>query len=193
MRRKDRLTHSAPPIRAPEFVIAYHGCSVETAERISKGESLRPSQNRYDWLGSGIYFWEYAPFRARDWAVRHFGEQGIVLEARIELGFCLNLLDIEHAQSFSRTYSLASERAAAQGQSLPQNHADGRHYRDREIIELYCHLVRETTGATFQTVRACYPEGEPVFPDSRILSKTHVQISVRDLSCISILRSVEVD
>lgn len=40
-------------------VIAYHGCDVETAERLLSGEPFKPSQNDYDWLGEGIYFWEY--------------------------------------------------------------------------------------------------------------------------------------
>ena len=33
------------------------------------------STNAYDWLGEGIYFWEYAPNRALDWAKKRFRSQ----------------------------------------------------------------------------------------------------------------------
>ena len=29
-----------------------------------RGEPLQPSENDYDWLGRGIYFWEHGPQRA---------------------------------------------------------------------------------------------------------------------------------
>jgi len=45
-------------------VIAYHGCDARTAERLLRGEPFKKSQNDYDWLGSGIYFWEYGAVRA---------------------------------------------------------------------------------------------------------------------------------
>lgn len=49
-------------------VIAYHGCDVETAERLLHGEPFKESQNDYDWLGEGIYFWEYGADRALQFA-----------------------------------------------------------------------------------------------------------------------------
>jgi hypothetical protein len=42
------------------IVIAYHGCDADTAERLLRGEPFKKSQNDYDWLGSGIYFWDMA-------------------------------------------------------------------------------------------------------------------------------------
>ena len=36
----------------------------------------------------------------------------------------------------------------------------------------------------FQTVRAAFHEGRELFPGSYIASHTHIQIAVRDLSCI---------
>ena len=52
------------------FVLGYHGCDRETSERLLLNEPFRPSENAYDWLGAGIYFWEANPDRALDWA-RH--------------------------------------------------------------------------------------------------------------------------
>jgi hypothetical protein len=171
-------------------VVGYHGCSRETAERLLAGEPFQFSRNRYDWLGEGIYFWEYGPYRALAWAERRFGVDAAVLEARIRLGRCLNLLDIEPMDGLRRAYERAALRSRERGFELPVNLGDGRYYRDQFVIELYCELQQEEGRSSFQTVRGCYPEGKPVFPGSRILSRAHVQVAVRDDSCLSALRVV---
>jgi hypothetical protein len=176
--------------RAPYTVVGYHGCTRETAEQIIAGQPFLPSTRRYDWLGVGIYFWEYGPFRAREWAEVRFGNGAAVLEATIRLGWCLNLLDIEHHANFAKAYERTVQQAARDGATVPENTEDGRHYRDRHLIEFYCRSAVEDMRVQFQTVRACYPEGEPLFPGSRLLSRTHVQIAVRDQRCISRLRRV---
>ncbi|HAV14656.1 MAG TPA: hypothetical protein DCX06_14360 [Opitutae bacterium] len=49
-------------------VIAYHGCDQSTVDQIiGGGDTLKPSEKNHDWLGKGIYFWEYGPERALDW------------------------------------------------------------------------------------------------------------------------------
>jgi hypothetical protein len=176
--------------RAPHTVVGYHGCSRETAEQIIAGQPFVPSTRRYDWLGVGIYFWEYGPFRAREWAEIRFGDEAAVLEATIRLGRCLNLLDIEHHARVAAAYERALEQVTRDGAIMPENADDGRHYRDRYLIEFYWSTAAEDAGVRFQTVRACYPEGEPLFPGSRLLSRTHVQIAVRDNRCITRLRLV---
>ena len=43
----------------PTFVLGFHGCDIETRDKIISGKTtLKPSENSYDWLGNGIYFWE---------------------------------------------------------------------------------------------------------------------------------------
>ena len=75
-----------------ETVFGFHGCSRDVADAVlhADGVSLTSSENDYDWLGSGIYFWEGAPVRALEWAVKKFGQDNAaVLGARINLGrFC---------------------------------------------------------------------------------------------------------
>jgi len=39
--------------------LAYQGTSRKIAEGLVVGEPFRSSSNEYDWLGHGIYFWEY--------------------------------------------------------------------------------------------------------------------------------------
>src|SRR6266516_1241891 len=91
--------------RAPRTVVGYHGCSRETAERILAGERFIPSRRSYDWLGEGIYFWEYGPYRAYEWAEGKHRENAAVLGATIRLGRCVNLLDIEHMAKFGKRTS----------------------------------------------------------------------------------------
>ena len=40
------------------FVLGFHGCDEVVAEAVLAGKAFTPSQNRYDWLGSGMYSWE---------------------------------------------------------------------------------------------------------------------------------------
>jgi hypothetical protein len=129
--------------RAPRAVVAYHGCSRETAERILAGERFAPSRRAYDWLGEGIYFWEYGPFRAYEWAERRFRAEAAVLEATVRLGNCLNLLDIEHQAELRAAHERAARWAAARGAQLPSNRNDGRYYLDQFIIEFYCGIQEE--------------------------------------------------
>ena len=51
------------------FVLAYHGCDHDVAEDVLAGkEELNLSENKFDWLGSGAYFWENSAARALRWA-----------------------------------------------------------------------------------------------------------------------------
>ena len=83
--------------RHARIVFGYHGTDPAFAERLIRGEvsiaDWSPSTNEYDWLGHGIYFWEYAPDRAREWA----GKGGVV-GAIIRLGECLDLTEITYAE-----------------------------------------------------------------------------------------------
>jgi hypothetical protein len=51
------------------LVMGYHGCDQSIVERIlTRDDDLKPSQNDWDWLGHGIYFWEDSSVRAFRWA-----------------------------------------------------------------------------------------------------------------------------
>jgi hypothetical protein len=174
------------PVIAPRTVVAYHGCSMATAEIILTDNRFLPSTNTYDWLGAGIYFWEYAPYRALEWArlkCTKSGDEAAVLGAKVRLGRCLNLLDTRHSAGLSYAYDLIA--ANLHKSVIPANTRTGAHYLDREIIDTYCMNVPFETNRPHQTVRGCYPEGTPVFPGSKLLSHTHVQIAVREAVCIS--------
>jgi hypothetical protein len=92
------------------FVLAYHGCDREIGERVVAGdEELIRSTNDYDWLGSGVYFWENSPGRALHWAEflreHPLAGEGVVgdpfvIGAIIAPGNCLDLSEAA-ASAFS--------------------------------------------------------------------------------------------
>ena len=83
----------------PNLIIGFHGCDESVYDKvICQNKSLAPSNNEYDWLGNGIYFWEQNLKRAWEWAEQHSkrsktGLKPAVIGAVIDLGYCLNLLD----------------------------------------------------------------------------------------------------
>ncbi len=184
------MTNFSGLILAPEKVVGYHCCHIETARRILAGHPISPSTNKYDWLGAGIYFWEYAPNRAREWARSRFSSDAAVLMAEIQLGKCLNLMDPAFFEGVVRTYEAVVEHERQAGGKMPINRADKRHYLDRLIMDEHCRQWAYE-NPPYQTVRGCFPEGKPVYEGSRILRETHVQIAVRDIACVSSLILVE--
>ena len=54
----------------PSFVLGFHGTdkSVVDAVVAQPGKGLKKSENKTEWLGQGVYFWEHDPARALDWA-----------------------------------------------------------------------------------------------------------------------------
>lgn len=94
------------------MVLGYHGCQTVFANGVRAGRvslaQWTPSQNSYDWLGEGIYFWEASQTRAEQWAVEQFGDQADVLEVEIELGQCLNLLENTYHDDLRATYQYRS-------------------------------------------------------------------------------------
>ena len=99
------------------------------------------------------------------------------------LGDCLNLLDRKDFAEMEAVYARIMLSVPAE-RSL-RNTNSGAHYLDRYIVDTYCRLASDEASNPFQTVRGCFPEGEPIYPGSKLLSKTHTQIAVRNLSCIS--------
>jgi hypothetical protein len=78
-------------------------------------------ENTYDWLGSGVYFWEANPDRAYDWAVHHAErikqESGAVVEpfvvgAVIDLGFCLDLINTNGLRAVADSLANSKMRSA---------------------------------------------------------------------------------
>lgn len=85
----------------PFQVTGFHSCDREVGIKVLNGEmDLYPSDNPWDWLGNGVYFWEQNPERALQYAIESAnGEQKnkkriktpFVIGSTIELGTCLSV------------------------------------------------------------------------------------------------------
>ena len=175
------------------FVLGFHGCDLALARRVVAGEEqLRPSLNLYDWLGSGLYFWEDSPARGLRWAqaeaVRDTGKirQPAVLGAVIHLGNCLNLIDTEHLDLVAGAHRTYLAMAAETGNTPARNSGPGlrARYLDQAVFETL-HRLRQAEGKpAFDTVRAFFAEGTPLYADAGVRALDHIQLCVRDERCI---------
>ena len=178
------------------LLVGYHGCDRKTAERVLlHGDHLKKSSNRWDWLGEGIYFWEHGYQRALEFAQwkqkRGEIEDPMVVGAYIHLGRCFDLTDT-WATSYLAPFH--QELKLDLGESLPVNRPAGKTDFDLVLRDLDCAVLNyalrtadeELGGGDkyFQTARGVFLEGDPIYEGARIFTKTHVQIAVRDPSCI---------
>lgn len=187
--------------RLPAFVYGFHGCDLSTKEAVLRGEQEhpRPSINSYDWLGSGIYFWEQNPERAMAFAKKahdhpkKYSKQMIdnpaVLGAVIDLGHCMNLMDSIHIGRLKIGYEFLKANAELAGAELPSNRGKGdRPLRelDRAVIEALHEYIKAhpTDMKPYDTVRGLFLEGDPVYFGAGFLEETHIQLCVRNLNCI---------
>jgi hypothetical protein len=170
-------------------VLGYHGCSEAVGERLLRNEPFEPSGNLYDWLGTGIYFWEANPDRARDWAAevamrrKDKAFRPFVVGAVIDLGFCLDLMSTNGIQAVEQAHGGLVAAAKSSKLELPVNkEGEDLLFRnlDRAVME-YLHAVRAQQGESpIETVRALFPEAEQLYPNAGFRRKTHVQIRVRN-------------
>jgi hypothetical protein len=176
------------------YTLGYHGCRRNVGEAILRGDKphLKPSDNPWDWLGKGIYFWEADPIRGYEWASAHCkaaGDEPFVIGAVIHLGNSLNLMDRTSLETLKKTYTsfTAFHRRSFPGTPLPQNRRTSKgpsHALDCQVINHLHTIMAKDMDAkgnpvpAFNTVRGLYQEDEPVFSGSMIRERTHIQISV---------------
>jgi hypothetical protein len=177
---------------AASFVLGYHGCNHSTGERLLKGEAFRPSQNAYDWLGPGIYFWEANPKRglqfAREAARRSNSKvaKPFVVGAVISMGHCLDLTTTAGVEWVRTAYeALAKFTAAGLREEFPQNKTDSLlRPLDCAVIQMVHSIRKSRDEEPIDTVKGIFIEGEPVYPTSGFYEKTHIQIAVCNPECI---------
>lgn len=179
--------------RLPTWVLGFHGCdeSVGRAVLADPLKHLQPSLNRWDWLGSGIYFWENDPARAMQFAREGMNgkvtkgkiKKPFVIGAVIDLGLCCNLFDQAALREMQAAFVEWRKLFRGYGVPLPKNKGKGR-FRDREVIE-HMHAIRNAARLPeYQTVRGGFPEGKALYPGAGFTEQHHIQIAVRDLTCI---------
>jgi hypothetical protein len=170
------------------FVLGYHGCDQSIVADILTGRTdLHASRNDYDWLGHGIYFWEDSCQRAFQWArqsrrIKH----PAVLGAVINLGHCLNLLDVEHLETVKAAHKTLVQTAAQAEIPLPAN--QGKTFKDRKldcaVFETLHQMRKEENLEAYQTVRGFFVEGEALYEGAGLRHQDHIQLCVRDSASI---------
>lgn len=174
---------------ATSFVLGYHGCDAEIARRIVNGETnLLPSDEHYDWLGPGAYFWEADPQRAIEWAeqagVRNRITTPAVVGAVIDLGNCLDLVSRENLDLVKTAHRLFVTDQAAAGLTIPQNTSLDREddrvlrFLDCAVIRFLHEILESQEAEPFDTVRGFFPEGEPLYEGAGFRDRNHIQIAV---------------
>ena len=179
------------------MILGFHGCDKEVGGGVLQGDikHLQKSENDYDWLGHGIYFWENNPERALQFAseLKANPRRGkpvikapFVLGAVIDLGTCLNLLESKSLRLLKEAYDFLSEVNEKAGIPLPENKKDA---RTGEPLRrnLDCAVIETLHGSDpdhYDTVRGVFQEGPELYPLSAFQKKNHIQICVRNPQCI---------
>jgi hypothetical protein len=178
--------------KLPNLVIGFHGCDRSSAEKVLyNNEKMYESVNDYDWLGHGVYFWEQNLDRALDWAKSQPKiKNPAVIGAVIDLGRCLNLFDEHCIKVVEQQYEIFKRECEYNGVELPRNKNVGSNKDlllrrlDCAVIERLHAYLKKTGGPEYDSVRSMFFEGEELYPGSGFLSKTHIQICVRNPNCI---------
>jgi hypothetical protein len=176
---------------ASAFILGYHGCDHRVGERLLAGTAFRPSNNDYDWLGPGIYFWEANPLRGLEFAEEASRRKTsniskpFVIGAVIELGLCLDLTTSSGLDWVRIAYESLVDVTRAAALDLPSNSKDElRRNLDCAVVRRL-HTILETQKLpAIDTLKGVFTEGEPAYPGAGFREKTHIQIAVRNPRCI---------
>jgi hypothetical protein len=182
-------------------VVGYHGTGLSAALRlVNRIEGFVWSERDYDWLGRGIYFWEYAPRQALNFAKlrqrqyqkkrkksagdeRRASEPLAVVACMIRLGFCFDLTEPENVDYLRKTFESYKEARNLAGEPLPEN---TRKYRrlDRAVFEYAYQVIEDSEpNVKVDTARGIYvPTGgvKRIWDGSWISRDTHIQLCVRN-------------
>ena len=178
----------------PNLIIGFHGCDISDQERLLQSDSyVKKSQNDYDWLGHGMYFWENNYMRAIQWAKMKMGsgfvKEPVAVGAVLDLGYCLDMFDSYAIRLLKQAYKLFDEES---DQVITENKKHDKEqgedkilrYRDCAVLEFAHKFFEKNEMKPFDSVRAAFVEGERIYPGAGFFEKTHIQICIRNPNCI---------
>lgn len=179
------------------LVLGFHGCDKSVADDVISGRSeLESSNNDYDWLGNGIYFWQNDLERALNWAKESTKrpkskiKTPAVIGAIIDLGYCLDLVDNRYLQELKKSYIALKHICEETGTQLPENKTIG-NSNDLLLRKLDCSVIMTAhklnliaNDKPYDSVRGVFWEGDELYPNAGFAEKNHVQICVCNPNCI---------
>lgn len=183
------------------LILGFHGCDQKVRDSIvsNKDKFLKPSENNYDWLGNGAYFWENNYVRALKYATdlkdnpqkaKSKISVPSVLGAIIDLGHCLDLLDSQYLELLKSGYNTLVGLQKIHGYEIPVNKPIEQQgdlllrHLDCAVIETIHQFNKEENKPVFDSVRGVFFEGDNLYPNAGFKEKNHIQIAVRNPNCI---------
>jgi len=183
----------------PGLVLGFHGCDKTVVDKVINGKAdLNFSENTFDWLGHGVYFWEYSAERAFDYAtevsLHKKGKNKIkdpaILGAVIDLGYCLDLIEFKNLAILKENFEYFKATCNSSGIELPINKTiggtDDLLLRDLDcaIIE-FVHQSRINMGRRpYDSIKGVFIEGSDLYPNAGFKEKNHIQICIRNPNCL---------
>lgn len=185
------------------LLFGFHGCDLAIRDEIvfKEGKILKLSENDYDWLGPGCYFWENNEQRALDFAT-HLRDNPppkkgrtihtpAVLGAVIDLGLCFDLLDSRYLDYLAIAYNALLKSHRLNGTELAENSPGFKEDKDLVKRKLDCSVVQYAISLLekeehikFDSVRGVFFEGDELYPTAGFKTKNHIQIAIRNHNCI---------
>jgi hypothetical protein len=182
------------------FIFGYHGCDRAFGRKLLAGHAdLQISENDYDWLGPGVYFWESNPQRALQFAreKKARGEnikEPFVVGAVLDLGNCLDLTTADSIDYLRLAHESLTETFRARGLKMPTNGPrPWERFLDCAVLRRLHEIVKDSSSVPIDTVRGVFQEGPEAYPGSAFLEKTHIQIAVMNPDCIKAVFRVPKD
>jgi hypothetical protein len=170
-------------VQSALVICGYHGTSAAHAAVILR-DGFLPSDNDYDCLGDGVYFFEDGLAQAGAWATRAHPSEPAVIQADVRLEDCMDLKDgVGWVPLLAQAHDEVLRVSRQHSLPLPRQ-SSSTHRLDRVIVEVTVAIL-EREGTPIRAVRGVFAEGPPAFPGSFLSEGSHVQVAVRDTDLIS--------
>lgn len=196
----------------PNLYVGYHGCSEKYGEeflRLGTRKKIHLSEADYEWLGKGFYIWENNYTRAYEWRAKEYKttKKPFVVGVIYSLDECLDLTDSKYLDLVSQAYTNLKESLEIAGKPIPHNEEfdnhkmgiRGKRLLDFAVLERLHYLTDNPNSENkfdpwirkdgkvikpFDTVRSAFYEGDFLYNGTTFQKKNHIQICIRNLSCI---------
>lgn len=181
----------------PTLVLGFHACEREIGEEILNGtKGFKASENDFDWLGSGMYFWENSPARAEAYGIelkekRQKLKDPMVIGAVIHLGRCFDLLESNCLDVLQAHYKALEKLHSTANIAMPNNETAFTGDSDKLYRKLDCAVIQymhsemsSQNDIPFDTTRGAFWEGDDLYPGAGFKEKNHIQLCVRNPNCI---------
>lgn len=179
----------------PNLIIGFHGCDKNVAKKIINGvEKMKSSENSFDWLGNGIYFWENDYERALEFAQELYPKTikyPFVIGGIINLGNCLDLTTRKSIQVLKAAYENVVQNTVDASNLTNKQGKRGNTNGDLLLRNLDCYTIEtlhkiniEKNIKPYDSIKAAFWEGEELYSTAGFKEKNHIQICIRNTDCI---------